>query len=320
MELLIALLIGASVTVALATFIQIRTDAHLATQMRLERVAGRISDEWAVPVASPLRTSRLSNIAWVERLLNDLDLAKTVDLALVRADWSLRVSEFLGIIALSGASGLALVAFITGNFLFGIPAMLVCGALPVLVLRIAVGRRRGRLEKQLIEALVMISNSLKAGFGLMQAIDQAAKQLPDPLSKELRQTLRDTQIGSSIEEAITSLGVRVGSYDLEIVVTAILVQRNVGGNLSEILESVAHTMRERDRIRGEIKTLTSQQRLTGIVIAALPIGLAVLFSFMNPEYMALLYTTSLGKMMVGGALVLELFGGFIIKRIIAIEV
>jgi len=98
------------------------------------------------------------------------------------------------------------------------------------------------------------------------------------------------------------------------------VQRNVGGNLSEILDGVAHTMRERNRIRGEIKTLTAQQRLTGFIIAAVPPALAAMFFAMNPDYMSLLWTEPIGRLLVGGALVLELMGAWFIKKIVSIEV
>jgi len=127
-------------------------------------------------------------------------------------------------------------------------------------------------------------------------------------------------IGSSAEVALLALSDRAGSYDLDIVVTAILVQRTVGGNLGEILDTVAETMRERIRIRGEIQTLTAQQKLTGLVIGALPLGVGVLFQFMSPEYISPLFHTLVGKGMLGVALVLETVGLLIIQRILNIEV
>ncbi len=127
-------------------------------------------------------------------------------------------------------------------------------------------------------------------------------------------------IGSSAEEALVALSERSGSYDLDIVVTAILVQRTVGGNLGEILDNVADTMRERIRIRGEIKTLTAQQKLTGLVIGFIPIGVGVLFQIMSPGYIEPLFTTFVGRMMIGVAVVLEVIGVMVIQRILDIEV
>jgi tight adherence protein B len=180
--------------------------------------------------------------------------------------------------------------------------------------------RIGKLNAQLPEALMIISNALKAGFGLLQALSNAADNLEHPISTELGRTIHEMNIGSSAEEAMLALSERCGSYDLDIVVTAILVQRTVGGNLGEILDTVAETMRERIRIRGEIQTLTAQQKLTGMVIGALPIGVGILFQVMQPGYISPLFVTVLGKVMLGVAVVLEVVGIMIIQRILNIEV
>ena len=134
-----------------------------------------------------------------------------------------------------------------------------------------------KMESQLIELLQMLSSGLRAGFGLIQALEASGDQVPAPLQFEVRRTLRDMAMGASVEQALSSLNERVGSSDFDIVITAILIQRSVGGNLAEILDNVAHTMRERERIRGEIRTLTSQQRMTGFVIGGIPIGLLLIF-------------------------------------------
>jgi len=320
MELLIAGMVFAAVTVAIWAVIQGRTQAALATQARLDRVAGHLASDWTFDPAAYLRASRISSIPWVERVLGQLDLARSLDLMLIRADWSVRVSELLGFMAVLAGITFAAVMLILGSPLIAIPAAVIAALAPLLFLRSAVNRRRRMLEKQLVELLVMMANSLKGGFGLMQALEHAGRQLKDPLAKEIKQTIRATQIGESIEDAVEGLNVRVGSYDLEIVVTAILVQRSVGGNLAEILDNVAHTMRERERIRGEIQTLTAQQRLTGFVIAGLPPALGLIFFVLNPEYMITLFTEPMGRIMVIGAAVLEVIGAWLIKRIIAIEV
>lgn len=132
--------------------------------------------------------------------------------------------------------------------------------------------------------------------------------------------LREGTLGMSAEQALFALGQRVDSRDLDMVITAINIQRSVGGNLAEILDNVAFTMRERERIRGEINTLTSQQRLTGIVIGALPVFMFAIFMVINPGYMSLLFTTMAGRGIMGTAIVLEILGYFTIKRIVAIEV
>lgn len=183
-----------------------------------------------------------------------------------------------------------------------------------------ISSRVRKLEAQMIELLQMLASGLRAGFGLVQALEGSAEQLPAPLSLEIRRTLRDISMGSSVEQALTALNERVGSSDFDIVITAILIQRGVGGNLAEILDNVAHTMREREQIRGEIRTLTSQQRMTGYVIGGIPIGLGLLFMVVNPGFMSLMFTDPLGRIMLGAAVVMEGMGFFVISRIVNIEV
>ncbi len=182
------------------------------------------------------------------------------------------------------------------------------------------GSRRRKLESQLVEVLQMLASGLRAGFGLIQALETCADQTAAPLSIELRRTLRDTAMGASVEGALQALNDRVGSPDFDIVITAIMIQRSVGGNLAEILDNVAHTMRERERIRGEIRTLTSQQRLTGYVIGGIPVGLFATFMVISPEFTSLLFTDPLGRMMLGAGLVMEGIGFFVISKIVNIEV
>ncbi len=187
-------------------------------------------------------------------------------------------------------------------------------------LNIRIGSRRRKIESQVVEMLQMLASGLRAGFGLLQALEASAEQLPDPLAVELRRTLRDIAVGASVEQALTGLNERIGSADVDIVITAMLIQRSVGGNLAEILDNVAHTMRERERIRGEIRTLTSQQRLTGFVIGGIPIGLLIIFMMISPDFTGLLFTDSTGRMMLGAAGVMEVMGFLVIRKIVNIEV
>jgi tight adherence protein B len=191
---------------------------------------------------------------------------------------------------------------------------------PAFLVRIRKERRRNKLEGQLEEALTLVSSSLKAGFGLLQSLDQAAQQIKHPLATELKRAIHDINVGSSMEEALLTLSQRANSYDLEIVITAVIIQRTVGGNLGEILNNVAHTMRERGRIRGQIRSLTSQQRMTGYILAALPIAIAGILFLVAGDYMMPLFTTVAGQVLLVAAGTIELIGALVIKRILAIEV
>jgi tight adherence protein B len=168
--------------------------------------------------------------------------------------------------------------------------------------------------------LTMLANALKSGFGLMQSMDLVAKELEHPIATDLRRMLQDINVGSSTEVALQGMADRSGSADLDIVVTAMLIQQSTGGNLAEILDTVSHTMRERIRIRGEIKTLTTQQIMTGFIIGLLPVFIALGITVLNPEYINLLFTRTAGQIMIAGGVMMELIGLFIIKKILDIEV
>ena len=241
-------------------------------------------------------------------------------LDLERAGLTLKAKEYLTLRIVVGVVLMA-IAFT----LSPVPALSVAG-LPLGFFAVGLwvkrrkGSRRNKLEAQLVEMLQMLASGLRAGFGLIQALETCAEQAPAPLSIELRRTLRDTAMGASVEGALQALNDRIGSPDFDIVITAIMIQRSVGGNLAEILDNVAQTMRERERIRGEIRTLTSQQRLTGYVIGGIPFGLFAAFMVISPEFTSLLFTDPLGRMMLAAGLVMEGIGFFIISKIVNIEV
>jgi tight adherence protein B len=256
------------------------------------------------------------------RLANK-DLGEQLRLQLERADMTIQPGEYIFARLVLAAMGFAApVFFVDGviGWLAGGGAAIAGYNIPKFYMNFRRNSRVKKLNAQLPEALMAISNSLKAGFGLLQSLSVASEQMDHPISTELARTIHEMNIGSSAEEALLALSERSGSYDLDIVVTAILVQRTVGGNLGEILDTVAETMRERIRIRGEIDTLTAQQKLTGIILGLLPLGVAVLFQILSPGYLTPLYTTFLGKMMLTVAFVMEVIGVMIIQRILKIEV
>ncbi len=248
------------------------------------------------------------------------NIAQRWTVQLERSGLALNVREYLilrAVIALT-LGGVGLIAL-------PIPALAVIPAVLGFLgvgkwLNMRISSRRRKLEEQLVEMLQMLASGLRAGFGLLQALEASGEQVPDPLSAEIRRTLRDTAMGASVEQALSALNERAASPDFDIVITAILIQRSVGGNLSEILDNVATTMRERERIRGEIRTLTSQQRMTGYVIGGIPIGLLGIFSVISPQFTGQLFTDPLGQMMLGAAAFSEFIGFMVIRKIVNIEV
>jgi tight adherence protein B len=292
---------------------------------RLGRLMGEsLGNDWeAIGSVEGLRKHREGHIPVIGNLIRGKEWVEQAAEDLERADLRLTVSEFVAL-RFFAAGIFGGVAFI----LMGAPLGIAVGALvaiigwmlPRLYLSRAKSKRVSKLEGQLPDALSMLGNSLKAGFGLMQSLDLASRELSHPLATDIRRLMHDINVGMQTDEALMLFAKRSGSADLDIVVTAMLIQQSTGGNLAEILETVGYTMRERNRIRGEIKTLTTQQTMTGFIIGGLPVVIALAISLLNPDYIRPLYTTLPGYVMLAGAGVLETFGVIVIKKILAIEV
>jgi len=264
-----------------------------------------------------------SGIPLLSAFFGSMKGSESIALFLEQAGIPLRVGEYY-MMRWACAIVLFMLPFVFGINLFDLLIGLVLGVVGYMIPRQWVsGRRKKRTERinaQLVDLLGMVSNSLKSGYGLMQSFEFAGRQLPDPLGLEIRRMLRESTLGMSAEQALQALGGRLDSRDMDMVLTAINIQRSVGGNLAEILDKVAFTMRERTRIRGEISTLTAQQKMTGIVIGGLPIFMFVVFMLINPDYMSLLFTTTAGRGMMISGVVMEVMGYFTIQRIMAIEI
>lgn len=293
------------------------------SQQAVRRLEGLMSGTSVVEGTSPVALRRTNAEGSIFSHFAVGSVTEKLQTELERADLTISPGEFVALRMLLAFVGLVGPLFLVSG-VFGLIIAIVGAVIGYNLPKFYLNKRRqGRINKlnaQLPEALTMISNSLKAGFGLLQALSVAAEQLEHPISTELARTIHEMNIGSSAEEALLALSERSSSYDLDIVVTAILVQRTVGGNLGEILDTVADTMRERIRIRGEIQTLTAQQKLTGIVIGLLPVGVGMMFQVMSPSYINPLFTTLVGKMLLGVAVVMETIGIMIIQRILKIEV
>jgi tight adherence protein B len=239
---------------------------------------------------------------------------------LAQADIPLRVSEFLimrgVIIVIAAMCGLILTKNIIVGLLVGLA--FVFAHVPVIIIR-----KKGRVNKfnnQLAEFLILIVNSLRAGQTFMQGADVAARESPEPISSEFKQVLKEINLGMPVEVSMDNLLERVPSEDLKIVVAAYTIQRKVGGNLATIFETTAATIRERIRIQGQIDTLTTQGKLSGVVVGIIPFVIAIIMNGMMPAMMNYFYSSLAGKIMIGIALVLQTIGALAIKKIVSIEI
>src|SRR3954464_4674852 len=249
----------------------------------------------------------------------DKKFSTKVQRDLARANLKLRVAEYY-YIRIAAALGLALVLGVLRDPLSGLIGAFLGYMLP----RFYVGRRIGgplrAVNKQPADTITLLSNSLRAGSSFLQSIELVSRETPAPMGEEMGRVVREVNLGLGMAEALANLVRRIRSDDLDLMVTAIGVQQQVGGNLAEILDTIAFTIRERVRIKGEINTLTAQGRMSGYLVAFLPIGIAVALNFINPSFMQPLFTQLLGQILLGVGGVMMVIGFFAIQKIVDIKV
>lgn len=284
---------------------------------RLQEYGGVDPAEVAVSTGSGGTSDK--TLSGLGRILNGFGMGPVLAERLTRADIPLKVPEFALIVI--GAAGLGfLVGSVRVGLPFGIILGVVLGYAPILYLRFAVGRRQRKFTEQLPDVLDLLVGSLRAGYGLSQALGALVEQLPPPASDEFRRVTRSTELGLSVEQALTDMSDRIDAQEVGLVVTAINVQHEMGGNLAETLDTIAETVRDRIRMKGEIRSLTSQQRLTGYILAALPIFMAFLLNMVNPMYMNPLFEPGMMRIVAIAAVVLQVMGFIVISKIVDIEV
>lgn len=242
------------------------------------------------------------------------------EIKLIQAHLPLKYEEYITINLIIFVIAAVIFLVLTENIFISAALAVLAAFSPIVYVNI---RRKSiihKIEQQLPDTLALISNTLKSGYSFLQAIDAAAKELPPPVSLEFQQILREINLGVNTEKALESFNQRVQSPDLELIVLAVLIQRQIGGNLSEILDNISDTIRSRIKIKGEIKILTAQGRVSGLIISLLPVVLGVVLYFLNPSYILTLFRHPLGMGMLVLAILMQAIGIFLIRRIIRIEV
>jgi tight adherence protein B len=245
---------------------------------------------------------------------------KRIELQLQKGDVPLHGYEFIFLVILTTMGGAFTFFLINHNLVSMVAAGLLGFIGPVFFLKIRQQKKLHKFNNQIGDTLVLISNSLKAGYGFMQALDMVSKELPPPIRTEFGRVLQDINLGTPTEDALLLMTNRVSSTDLDLVITAMLIQRQIGGNLAEILDNISNTIRERIRIHGEVKTLTAQGRLSGFIIGAMPVALGLILLLINPKYITELFADPRGQLMLIYAAVAEVVAILIIHKIIAIKV
>lgn len=275
---------------------------------------------------APAKGKGRRSLPLMNRLLDGFGMGPALAHDLERAGMPMTAAEYATI-----CLGLGTVAFLIGAWrggsLVGIPGPLVGLALavpvayvPIIYLRMQGGRRAQRLAYQLPGVLSLLVGALRAGYGLPQALAMLVEQAPAPASEEFGRVMRAIGLGMPVQRAMGLMADRMRSGDLDLLVTAIGVQYELGGNLAQTLDTISETLRDRIRIKREIQAMTSQQRLTGYIIGALPFLLGLAFFFLNPEYMMRLFQPGKIRLLPVIAVVLEIIGFAVISKIVDIEV
>jgi tight adherence protein B len=313
------LLVGILVSIAVGVFLfgigrSMEPTGELEERLEEWVQGGLETDTFADDASSSLLLGRM------ERTIQRQSFAESIKADLARADLSLTVTEYLLIRAAIVVLGLMIGYLIQRDLLSGLLLGAVGFVAPIVYVRMRQTRRLRAFNNQLPDVLDHMVGSLRAGYGLLQAVEWVSRQIPHPAGTEFDRVIREVQLGRSLDESLDSMVRRINSDDLALIITAIKIQHEVGGNLADILEIVAHTIRERVRIQREIVVLTSQQRYSGYVLMIMPIALAVILYVINPSYEKQLFTPGPTLCIPIGTVIMMVIGFFVMRRIVDIEV
>lgn len=259
-------------------------------------------------------------LPFVTQMLERRSLGERLQLEMIRAGLKIRPSEYLGAIVLSTIV-FSLIGLLLPAYWFAVPVLALLGfCWPLVMVKTLISTRVGKFESQLPDALTLIASSLRSGYSFLRAIQVVGQEMPAPIAEEFRRSVAESNLGVPTEQALGHMVERVPSYDLDLVVTAVNIQLAVGGNLAQILDTIASTIRERVRNQREIAALTAEGKLSGFVCAGMPPIMGAIMLALNPEYMKPLFTEPIGWMMIGVALGLQAVGGLVIKKMLGIDV
>ncbi|MBU0566524.1 type II secretion system F family protein [bacterium] len=303
--------------------LQLYIDGALVNQLALKE---REEEELAKKKES---TEKFKAFSRATGLLDRLSILKKreeeIKLKIAKAGLPMKPSEFMGLKIFSLVLGM-FVGALLGRFIFSHPLFFTAlgSCIGYFYPNINLWRRHKKRVKafndQLVDALSLMSNSLKAGYSFLQAVQTVGSESVSPMKEEFQRVIREDSLGVPIEKSLTGLAVRMESDDFDLIVTAVLIQRQIGGNLAEILDSIADTIRQRIRIKGQIRTLTAQGKMSGLIITALPFAIFFIMYLMQPDIMSMLFKKKLGWAMIVAALISQAIGAFWINKVVSIEV
>jgi tight adherence protein B len=320
MTLLSAFVVG--IGLVMGAYVAITKLPGYLAQRKLQ---GRL-DQLTAPIDEPgdtralVKVSEAGPLPALERMISGTERGSALSRWIEQSGMKVSISGVLIIAAICGVLGALLITMLTRSPL-GIPAGFAIGfALPFMFLRFKRTRRLRAFEEMFPEALDLIARALKAGHAFATGLKMAADELDEPVGPEFRKTFDEQNFGLPLKDALENLTLRIPILDVRFFATAVLIQRETGGNLSEILENLAHVVRERFKILRQVRVYTAHGRLTGYVLLALPAVLGIALSFINPDHMNMLFRERMGQILLMVAICMQTAGYIWIKQVVKIEV
>lgn len=306
-------------TYALFLLASRKSDARQARMERRIAEALRDTTRTADEAIQISREDVMADNAVLNRFLSSLDFAKKLELMITQADSQITVSRLLAF-SFIGTVFAGLAAYTVVNGVFALLLAFLAGTLPFLHVAMKRRKRLLKFNSQLPDTLDLLSRSLSVGHAFSEALHQVASEMPDPIASEFRIAFEEQKLGLSTKVALDRLAERVPLADLRLCIVAIHIQRETGGNLAEILERVAQTIRDRFKLMEDFRTMTTSSRASAWILCGLPIALVLLLSSINPDYMSKLLYDPRGHIVIAVALVLQIIGMVLIRKILAIKV
>jgi len=267
-----------------------------------------------------MRVGLLRLMGHLGRAVPGMKNLKDTQANLIKARFFMKAEEFVGLTIVVGIFICLAIFLMTGSLLVGVIAGVLGLKLPGLLVDTRKKKISDAITRELPEALSIVTNGLRAGFSFPQALSVVCREMDGPLADEFSRVLRENQLGKPMGEALGDLQERTDNDDLNLMVSALLINRQVGGNLAEVLDNISHTIRERVRIKGEIQTLTAEGRISAVILSLLPVAVAGMIMVINPGYVSTLVQEPLGIIMIVLAIILQIIGIFVIRSMINLEV
>ena len=293
-----------------------RLEAHTADAPQ----EGSLAGTGEIPRNKGLKREVLNLLGLVGRIIPQRANLPAIQQKLNQAAILMRAEELVGFSLMTSVVAFLILFLVLDLLFLAILIAVLSYFLPGLLVNFKKKRRMQALTDQLPEALDIIASGLRAGFSFPQAMAVVSREMQSPIKDEFYRVIWENRMGKTLEEALHNMGERTESDDLDLFITALLIQKQVGGNLAEVLNNISHTIRERVRIQGEINTLTAQGKMSAIIIILLPIVLAVILYFINTEYMMEFFQDIIGQVLLAASIISMIIGSIIIRKIIDIDI